>query len=57
MIDDDMTTKTLEELQQIVAEGEARKEEMERQFKILVSRSLVRIEDMVKDVITKLDKA
>ncbi len=42
---DDMTTKTLDELHQIVAEGKAKEAELERQFKLSVLRSLMRIED------------
>ena len=45
---DDMKTKTLDELVQIVAEGEAKKEQLEREFRVHVLRSLMRIEDELK---------
>jgi hypothetical protein len=47
---DDMKTKTLDELHQIVAEGEAKKEELERQFRLAVVQSLARIEDQLEAI-------
>ncbi len=47
MTDDDMRTKTLDELHQIVAEGEAKKERAEREFRLAVVQSLMRIEDLL----------
>ena len=44
---DDMKTKTLDELCQIVAEGEAKKEQLEREFRVHVLRALMRIEDLL----------
>ncbi len=52
---DDMTTKTLDELYEISAEEGAKEAELERQFKLAVVKSLLRIEDMLEAIVKKLE--
>ncbi len=56
MTDDDMTTKTLEELHQIVADGQAKKEKLERDFQIAVCQSLQRIQDALRVILEEIKR-
>ncbi len=50
MTDDDMKTKTIDELYEIMAGAKAKQEELERQFKISIVESLMRIEDELSHI-------